>query len=102
MSIDFYYKPEDNLTVTKDKLLRDLSDSYDIVKLTTNSDNVVTYFAVNPKNKKNIIYEKGFEFHLKDDGSYWHPILTRDDDKFDIENLELESISFQLDLELQA
>lgn len=100
MSIDFYYKSENGQTIAKEQLIKELSDSYDIVDVKIDQDDKVTYFAVNPKDQKNVIYEKGYEFYLQDDGIYWHPILTRDDDKFDIENSEVMLISSRLSLEL--
>lgn len=101
MSIDFCYK---NLSkgenITKERLIERLSANFDILKFTTNSDNVVSYFAVNPKDKKHIIYEHGYEFHLQEDGRYCHPIVTRDDALFEKENIVINDIASDLSLEM--
>lgn len=71
MSIDFHYKNlYEGEKITKEKLIERLSTNFDIVKVTTNSDGIVNYFAINPKDKENIIYENGFEYHLQEDGRY--------------------------------
>lgn len=101
MSIDFKYKLEEDKKITNDYLVENISAAYEIVNVATDSNNVVTYFSINPKDSSKIIYpQKGYEFHLQEDGRYWHPILTRDDSQFEIENNELVNISSSLNLEL--
>lgn len=101
MSIDFRYKHISNEQhLTKEELIRLLSSDFDILTVTTNPDNIVSYFAVNPKDKEKVIYEKGYEFHLQSDGRYWHPILTRDDAAFEKENVTINDIASNLNLEL--
>jgi len=100
MSIDFFFKQDDGESITKEFLLKNLQVDYDVVKIQTNDDNIVTYFSVNPKDKEKIVYEEGYEFVLQDDNRYWHEILSRDDDEFGIENAVINDIALALHLEL--
>ncbi len=100
MSIDFYYKHISGEQIKKEELVQKLDSDFDILSVTTNQNNIVNYFSVNPKDKQKIIYEKGYEFHLQEDGRYWHPTLTRDDKEMEIENEAVNDVAFSLDLEL--
>lgn len=102
MSIDLYYKFNVGKKLTKALLDESLSGDYDIINIQANKDGVVKYFSVNPKDKKLVIYEKGYEFHLQDDGRYWHPILTRDDTQFETENNLLTLLSIRLGFDLET
>lgn len=100
MSIDVFYKLEEGKKITKDFLQKELSKEYDFIDIRVDENNVVTDFAVNPKKKENILYkEKGYEFHLQEDGRYWHPIHTRDTDEYNIEQMVIGDIYISLDLE---
>lgn len=101
MSIDFYYKHTSGKKITKEELTEKLSSDFDILKVTTNKNGTVSYFAINSKDKEKNIYEKGYEFHLQEDGRYWHPTITRDDNEMETENEVVNDIVFNLDLELE-
>ena len=101
MSIDFNFKDTSGKDITKEELIQNLSSDFDILKVKKNANNVVSYCAVNSKDNEKNIYEKGYEFHLQEDGRYWHPTLTRDDDEMETENETVNDIAFTLDLELE-
>jgi hypothetical protein len=101
MSIDFFYRTEEKKPITEEYLRKHLSNEYDVVHLVKNSDGLLEYFSINPVDPSKIVYQNGYEYHLQEDGRYWHPILSRDDDKFEIEHEVLQSIAVDLYMEYE-
>ncbi len=102
MSIDLHLRPSQKIVMTQENLKKYLADNYLILKCDLNKDNLVNYFAVNPKDPQYQIYgDYDFEFFLQDTGYYWYKVNTRDEIELDKDNFIVTDIISLLDLEYE-
>lgn len=99
MSIDVRLVPlNDNIKITKEFLLERIPSDLELIKFTESENEEITFFQVSPtvlSNPENI----PFEFHLQEDGSWWHPVYTRSDDGFELDQEIVDLVITYLRLE---